>query len=195
MDLHSPAGRGRVQLEVEIDPLGQEFDGLGTLKGLFFDNGVIGRDALYESRNPGSLYHWRARLRSRSPLFGRSRWVSLPGNAPSEADFRVFSDNDGDGINQAADLCPFYAQTTQSDTDGDARGNECECGDQNGDGQNTVSDIVAINTAIFNPALATPLCDANGDGNCNVSDIVAVNIDLFSPTNSSTCVRQPVPGP
>jgi hypothetical protein len=145
--------------------------------------------------SPGGLHQWRARLRSRSPLFGRSRWVSLPGNAPRELDFRVFWDTDGDGVNQAADVCRFWAQVSQADTDGDGRGNECECGDQNGDGLNTVSDLVAINNAIYNPAQTTPLCDANGDGNCNVSDIVAVNIDLFTPGSLTTCSRQPVPGP
>jgi hypothetical protein len=104
-------------------------------------------------------------------------------------------DSDGDGISEALDVCPFWAQTTSADNDGDGRGNECECGDQNGDGRNTVSDIVAINVAIFNPALVTPLCDANNDGPCNVSDIVAVNVDIFSPTSDATCARQPIPGP
>ena len=102
---------------------------------------------------------------------------------------------DGDGIVNSSDNCPFYATTIIADTDGDGRGNVCECTDQNGDGRNTVSDLVAINTAIFNPALATPLCDGNNDGLCNVSDIIAANIEIFSPTSTSTCARQPVPGP
>jgi hypothetical protein len=82
-----------------------------------------------------------------------------------------------------------------ADTDADGRGNECECSDQNGDGRNTVADLVAINLAIFNPAQATPLCDGNGDGLCRVSDIVAANAEIFSPTSTSTCPRQPIPGP
>jgi hypothetical protein len=192
-----PAGRTKAALEVERKPLAQPFDGLGTFQLLFEDTGLTGNVRGMSLGLPldGNAYRWRARIRSLSPLFGRSRWVSLPGNAPSETDFRSFSDGDGDGINAAADLCPFWAQTVQTDTDADGRGNECECGDQNGDGQNTVSDITAINAAIFNPALVTPLCDANNDGQCNVSDMLAVNVDLFSPINSSTCVRQPVPGP
>lgn len=48
------------------------------------------------------------------------------------------------------------------DADGGFRGDECECTDQTGDGFNTVSDIVAINVAIFNPELVTPLCDVTG---------------------------------
>ena len=102
---------------------------------------------------------------------------------------------DGDGIAPDVDNCPFFANPEQTDTDGDHRGDACECGDQDGDGKNTVSDLVAINSAIFNPVLATPLCDANGDGLCNVNDIISVNNEIFSPTNTSTCAREPVPGP
>src|SRR5262249_7245320 len=104
-------------------------------------------------------------------------------------------DRDCDGIADAADLCPYYAgNALAADTDGDGRGNACECGDQNGDGINNVSDIVAINQAIFRPGLVTPLCDANNDSLCNVNDIVAANHEIFVP-KSSTCARQPVPGP
>jgi hypothetical protein len=105
------------------------------------------------------------------------------------------ADRDCDGLADTADNCPYYASPNAADTDGDRRGDVCECGDQNGDGRNNVADLVAINVAIFNPAQVTPLCDANDDGLCNVADIVAVNIEIFSPTNTSVCSRQPVPGP
>jgi hypothetical protein len=105
------------------------------------------------------------------------------------------SDGDADGAGDACDNCPFHASADFADTDGDGRGDACECTDQNGDGQNTVSDLVAINTAIFNPTLVTPLCDGNNDTLCNVNDIIAANVEIFSPTNTSTCSRQPVPGP
>jgi hypothetical protein len=105
------------------------------------------------------------------------------------------TDGDGDGIPDAVDDCPYYASANRTDTDHNRRGDVCECGDQNLDGRVDVRDMVAINLAIFTPGLATPLCDANGDGRCNVSDIVAVNNEIFSPTNTSTCARQPVPGP
>jgi hypothetical protein len=102
---------------------------------------------------------------------------------------------DADALGDACDNCRFHATANESDTDADGRGNACECSDQNGDGSNTVSDLVAINLAIFNPALITPLCDGNGDGSCNVSDIIAANVEIFSPTSTSICARQPVPGP
>jgi probable HAF family extracellular repeat protein len=104
-------------------------------------------------------------------------------------------DRDGDGIADPLDRCPHFASPDQGDTDGDGRGNPCECTDQNGDGRNTVADLVAINLAIFNPGLVTPLCDGNGDGLCNVNDLIAANVEIFSPTNTSVCARQPVPGP
>jgi uncharacterized repeat protein (TIGR03806 family) len=104
-------------------------------------------------------------------------------------------DSDADGASDETDSCPYYANPDQGDVDGDHRGDLCECGDQNGDGRNTVSDLVAINVAIFDPGLATPLCDGNGDRRCNVSDVIAANIEIFSPTSTSICARQPVAGP
>jgi hypothetical protein len=104
-------------------------------------------------------------------------------------------DSDADGFSNPVDNCPFFAQQSLLDTDGDGRGDECECTDQNGDGHNNVADLVAIHNAIFNPALATPLCDGNDDGRCDVGDFVAANREIFSPTSTSICARQPVPGP
>jgi YD repeat-containing protein len=106
----------------------------------------------------------------------------------------VVADGDGDRLGDDEDNCPFHASPDQTDTDGDGRGDLCECTDQNGDGTNTVSDLIAINVSIFNPALVTPLCDGNGDGLCDVRDLIAANVELFRP-KSSTCARQPVPGP
>lgn len=104
------------------------------------------------------------------------------------------TDTDGDGQpDLAADLCPFHSEIDPfGDTDDDGRGNECECSDQNGDGRVNVSDIVAINQAIFSPVRMTPLCDGNGDYLCNVSDIVAANREIFVP-GTSNCSRNPAP--
>jgi hypothetical protein len=109
--------------------------------------------------------------------------------------FSDYDDGDLDGVSDARDNCPQIANTAQTDTDRDGRGDICECTDQDGDGINSVADLVAINRAIFTPALATPLCDGNNDGKCDVRDIIAANVEIFSPGNTSTCARQPVPGP
>jgi hypothetical protein len=156
------------------------FDGTGSAGGVVFsDEDVVVFDPVsgsYALAYDGSAQH--------------AAW--------SASDLDVLDappDSDADGLSESSDVCPFWAQTSSNDADSDGRGDECECGDQTGDGLNTVADVVAINQAIFNPALATPLCDANGDGLCNVTDIVAVNADLFSPTSDTTCARQPVAGP
>lgn len=64
------------------------------------------------------------------------------------------ADADADGIDDSMDNCP-YAVQNQADADGNRRGDECECADQDGNGRDTVSDIVAIARAIFDPELAT----------------------------------------
>ncbi|MBY0399236.1 VCBS repeat-containing protein [Myxococcota bacterium] len=89
LDLATPAGRGRVQLELEVESAGQEFDGRNLIRSVALDNVIHQRTALDFPGAFGGRYQWRARLRSASPLFGRSRWVSLPENAPRELDVRV----------------------------------------------------------------------------------------------------------
>jgi hypothetical protein len=101
------------------------------------------------------------------------------------------ADGDADGVGNASDNCPVFANPSQADADGNGRGDACECGDQNGDGHVNVLDLVAINLAIFDPARVTPLCDANGDDLCNVADSMAANVEIFSPGQTSTCARQP----
>lgn len=101
------------------------------------------------------------------------------------------SDRDGDGWSDVLDTCPDWPDPDQKDSDQDGRGNACECGDQNGDGELDVTDIVAINGAIFGSQARSALCDANGDGLCDVSDLVAVNRGIFgAPT---WCSRYPQP--
>jgi len=101
-------------------------------------------------------------------------------------------DSDGDDVPDSVDVCPTQADPQQADRDGNGVGDACECGDQNGDGNVDVSDIVAINQAIFDPKLATSLCDANGDGLCNVQDIVAVNRRIFG--GEARCAARPGAG-
>jgi hypothetical protein len=123
---------------------------------------------------------------------GPSPWIDplpfLPQPPP-------IADADRDGLLDRIDRCPVWPDPEQADADADGRGDECECGDQDGDGRSTVSDLVAINAAIFRPERVTPLCDADNDGACRVTDLIAANIEIYSPGNTSTCARQPSPGP
>jgi hypothetical protein len=92
-------------------------------------------------------------------------------------------DLDCNGVNDLpgdGDLCPSYSETNLlADTNGNGRGDECECGDANLDGRVNISDIVTTNFSIFNPPfypgtwfhdtygigtfrrILTPLMDAN----------------------------------
>lgn len=45
------------------------------------------------------------------------------------------------------------------------------------------------------PQACVEFCDGNGDGQCSVSDIIAANVEIFSATSTSTCARQPTQGP
>ncbi len=109
----TPAGRGGVRLEVEAKPLGVPFDGTGLLVGPMTSTGDPGPGgsaaglALRVSGLPlATPFIWRARLVSQDPLFPRSRWSSIQGNGPREADFVTwcgaaaswYLDADGDGF-------------------------------------------------------------------------------------------------
>jgi hypothetical protein len=117
-------------------------------------------------------------------------------NDPPEAFLvRDLADGDQDGVSNATDNCPYYPTAVVTDADSDGRGDACECTDQNGDGLNTVADVVAITRAILGLDPITPLCDGNGDGRCDAADILAINMELFTPTSTSSCSRNPLPGP
>ncbi len=100
-------------------------------------------------------------------------------------------DLDEDGVMDREDLCPRFADPGQLDTDGNGIGDECECGDQNGDGTVNVEDILAINEVIFELQPEQPLCDTNDDGLCNVADILGANAKIFGA--SAHCSRYPTP--
>jgi len=106
-------------------------------------------------------------------------------------------DVDCDGTPNTLDACPWYPSTAPEALQSpdplaaDPRPPACLCGDQTADGQLNVSDIVAVNLAIFNPSRAHPLCDGNHDRACNVGDIVSVNLGIFNP-GTTICDRDPV---
>lgn len=93
----SPAGRAKVQLQVEVKPYDQPFDGNGTVVGALEDSGIPGGSVelgvYVTSLEPDHLYKWRARILTPSPLFPRSQWFHMSGNAPGEADFRTTRTN------------------------------------------------------------------------------------------------------
>jgi hypothetical protein len=174
------------------------------LRALLFDPARTGvvfsatAQGVHGSSDAGA--HWAPA--GQGGLDGDAAWVralALSGRrliAATEAgvfalELGALPDADGDGFADALDRCPAFATPDQSDTDGDGTGDACECGDQNGDGTLSVLDLLAINTALFNPGLQTPRCDANGDGLCTVQDVVAVNAAIYGAP--AWCAMNPRP--
>ena len=59
-------------------------------------------------------------------------------------------DDTMEGPNPTGDLCPYYTETNLlGDTDGNGRGDDCECGDTNRDGVVDIVDILEDNSWIF----------------------------------------------
>jgi len=175
-----PAGSGWVQATWQVDAVNL-IPEPGTITPVDAATALTQVGELRIFHNPGAFYPPPAFIGE----YGIDNIRALAADA----------DRDGDGISDGADNCPFFANADQSDVDEDGRGDACECTDQDGDGFNTVSDIVAINLTIFGVQPVSPLCDGTNDDLCNVSDIVAANREIFSPDNTSVCARQPVPGP
>ena len=109
----TPAGRGKVRLQLEVKPFGTAFDGSGLVTGSASDTGNPGNGGsavmlsqLASGLVPETLYHWRWRILTDSPFFPRSRWLWLPGNGVTEADVRTASGSTSVS-DQLAPLSPF----------------------------------------------------------------------------------------
>jgi dockerin type I repeat protein len=99
-------------------------------------------------------------------------------------DYANDPDDDGDGIPDACDSCPFVANPGQEDTGGlntsepDGIGNACQCGDVTGNGIVNGQDANAISRhglGQSNPTFAVAgNCDVSGNGSCNGQDGNAV---------------------
>lgn len=141
---------------------------------------------------PGEIFQ-----KSYPRVSGNGRTIVGNGRNPSgnpEAWVAILTcpnDNDCDAVSNAGDNCPVLRTSNISDADGNGIGNECECGDQNRDGRVNVSDLVAINRAIFIPSQVTPLCDTNNDDLCDVRDIIGANLKILG--QPAYCSRYPPP--
>jgi len=123
-------------------------------------------------------------------------WVStdLVGNplGPSIEVFHSGIDTDQDGLCDERDPCPDFANTlTGLATTGIPA--ECLCGDADGNGQITSTDLVAMNVCVQNNSLCDQgLVDANNDGATTSTDIIATNTVVNgAPLHSLRCGRRP----
>jgi hypothetical protein len=105
-------------------------------------------------------------------------------------------DGDADGIPDAADACPSFANATPlADTDADGIPDDCQCGDATGDGRLNVLDSRRIKqcAVLLRSDCDPEIADANGDGSVNVLDarrIDQVVVRLRAPWEL-TCARRP----
>jgi hypothetical protein len=122
----TPEGRGLVRLLSEVKPLGAPFDGSGLHSSAPASTGAPSASGSYVDFNeliggldPETPYRWRVRFASvSSPVFARSPWLTLAGNALTEADLRTSgcTDADNDGYGQPGDAsCPAGPQTDCND--------------------------------------------------------------------------------
>jgi hypothetical protein len=89
-------GRRRVRLQYELKPAGAPLDGTGLESGPLVDTDVPGATGsvvdlseLASGLTPATLYHWRLRTVTDSPIVPYSPWFGMTGNAWSEADLRT----------------------------------------------------------------------------------------------------------
>jgi FG-GAP repeat protein/VCBS repeat protein len=124
----SAAGRLLASAEIETKASVAAFDGTGTTIAPPVDTGTAGVTRSFGAgcQSFFATCRWRTRLLSRNPMFPRTPWISVPGNAPTEWDIHPFSDIDGDGVPDLADLCPAVADATNANADGDSRGDVCD---------------------------------------------------------------------
>jgi hypothetical protein len=136
----SPAGRTRVRLEWEAEPIGTPFHGAVSRGQGMVDTGPpssSGSNPLgwgsatliketVSGLDPGTLYLWRVRVASSSPYFPRTPWLSLPFNTVTEAKMRTGSAPNQDPIasftaSPASGIAPVevtFDASPSSDPDG-----------------------------------------------------------------------------
>jgi hypothetical protein len=118
---------------------------------------------------------------------GKADYPRDPGCASPSATTEVY--DEGDGVADGHDNCPFEPNADQLDATFDERGNACECGDGDDDGAPTAADAALLRLALARApagAIAPRKCsaigaenalDANGDGvpdDCDVLDVTVL---------------------
>ncbi|MCU0253495.1 MAG: integrin alpha, partial [Acidobacteria bacterium] len=111
VDARGSIGRGEVELEWEVKPLGSRFDGTGLLRHTTWldTTNMVHLAGETSGLASNTLYHWRARVLRRiptSPFQQRDRWVTKPWGGWNESKLRLWQDSDTDGVIDNWDCAP-----------------------------------------------------------------------------------------
>jgi hypothetical protein len=117
---------------------------------------------------------------------------------------QAVEDSDGDGFVNNTDNC-LYVANDQSDSGGldtalaDGRGDACQCGDANHDGQVRTADVAALRQVLSgqtSDTAAKELCSVSGNTVCDVKDVLVLSDTLVNPSGGlpPACARSYPPG-
>jgi hypothetical protein len=92
LTMRTPFGRGLVQVESEVKPIGVSFNGANTIWWGFWADLVPGAEhyTTASQLSAGTPYHWRVRVLYSpvtNPFMPGSRWMTMPWNGWNETDF------------------------------------------------------------------------------------------------------------
>ncbi len=130
------------------------------------------------------------RLPPRSPTLclGVPEVISLTGEStPGRRDFhwQLTRDADADGVFDQIDNCPFEPNRAQDDSNGNRRGDLCECGNVDANATVDIFDALSIARGSLQPPLVEMphprACDVDGSGTCNILDALRVAQATLSP--------------
>jgi MYXO-CTERM domain-containing protein len=186
----TPFGRGKLKIQVEVEPLGSPFDGLGVVSGsAWTDTGAAGIDLQLGVSGLGenAAYHYRSRLLHDPSLGfpqGWSHWI-YGGNLGERLGVHLRTscaagDSDGDGTPNCNDGCPNNPNkiapgvcgcaTADTDSDGDGTPN---CNDGCPNDPNKI--------APGGCGCGTADTDSDGDGTPNCNDLCPNNAPKTAP--------------
>jgi len=113
----------------------------------------------------------------------------------SAADSAHLLDQDGDGIEDDIDNCPYAYNPDQADSDSNGIGDQCDiviCGDVNDDGSKNIQDVLDFAAWLFEDGAPINLDKANfgGCSGVNVYDLTSLIFSMVPKTLSKHCEHQ-----
>jgi alpha-tubulin suppressor-like RCC1 family protein len=117
---------------------------------------------------------------------------------------QAVEDSDGDGYVNNTDNC-LYVANNQADNGGletnfpDGRGDACQCGDGDLNGQVRVADVTRLRevlAGVITDAAAKELCSVSGNTVCDVKDVLVLSGAVANPSSGllPACARSFPPG-